>query len=290
MALFEVTEFEEKVVEPYVKLGNESLEERLAKVQQQTQVILRTNVLLQEKLTEEDLICKELEDRNDELAQHEEVLHSERYELKFLEEEVREQLRAISQGRRYEKIRLQSTQLQLEEKVSALAAERARLLNQDREERETLERQARMIESLEGEVISLGEKKAWLERSEPKSSPEAGKEGCCSDDLSFTQSEATRMIWGNQPRETHERLKASKQRGGPTATVGEDSKASPVSSRPQSPRSLILKKGGAGRPLSPTWTRQKGSKDALPSAAKAGRGLTSSGRPSSPGRLLSRRA
>ena len=60
MALLEVTEYEEKVVEPYLRLNVNTLEEKMARTQEQMQVLLETNTNLQEKLEEQGMICKEI--------------------------------------------------------------------------------------------------------------------------------------------------------------------------------------------------------------------------------------
>jgi len=166
MALLEVTEYEEKVVEPYLRLNVNTLEEKMARTQEQMQVLLETNTNLQEKLEEQGMICKEMQDRFTEFQVLVFQLEAERDELKGFESEVREQLKQIGQGRLAEEIRLRKNLLQLEEKLCHLTTERTRLQNQGREETEMIARYARQIESMEGQVISLEEKKAWLENAE----------------------------------------------------------------------------------------------------------------------------
>lgn len=166
MALLEVTEYEEKVVEPYLRLNVNTLEEKMARTQEQMQVLLETNTNLQEKLEEQGMICKEMQDRFTEFQVLVFQLEAERDELKGFESEVREQLKQIGQGRLAEEIRLRQNLLQLEEKLCHLTTERTRLQNQGREETEMIARYARQIESMEGQVISLEEKKAWLENAE----------------------------------------------------------------------------------------------------------------------------
>lgn len=167
MALLEVTELEEKVVEPYLKMATTaSLEEKSQRVKEQTQVLLQTNTALAEKLTEQDLICRELEDRHHEFTLILDDTEHEQGELKRLERDVRDNLKVIGQGRRSEELRLRRSLLHLEEKLSNLTAENMRLWNQEREEHMTIERLSRQIEHMEGEAISLEEKKAWLDRAE----------------------------------------------------------------------------------------------------------------------------
>lgn len=173
MALLEVTELEEKVVEPYLKLATTaSLEEKAVRVKEQMQILLQTNTALAEKLTEQDLICRELEDRHHEFELILDDTEHEQGELKRLEKDVRDNLRLIGQGRRSEELRLRKSLLHLEEKLGHLTAENMRLWNQEREEHMTIDRLSRQIEHMEGEAVSLEEKKAWLDRAE-----EMGQDG-----------------------------------------------------------------------------------------------------------------
>lgn len=83
-----------------------------------------------------------------------------------LEPGTSEQLRGVSQQRRAEEVRLRSTLLQLDEQLSRLVTDNLRLLEQERHEESLIEKYEKIIQQKSDEVMTLEEKKAWLERDD----------------------------------------------------------------------------------------------------------------------------
>lgn len=159
----EITPQEEVVIVPYLNDRKATLEERAQRLDERSQLVLRTNVDLEARIAEEDHsiadLRVELDCRQDEWSN----LQSLMQERKDEHEEAQARLARLREQRVSEEKRLRERHLDLSERLGQLTNEWHRLIRSQAEEERKVQQNRVVFEDLRTQVRTLEQRKADLE-------------------------------------------------------------------------------------------------------------------------------
>jgi len=157
-------EYEQYIIEPYLAHHNASPEQHYRNVLEKSHVIVETNSIVQEQLSEQILILKDLRQQCDARSQEWDVIQETLRNDKAAHDEKIKILLSLRTRRMQEERRLRIHNLSLHDKLTALSRDKSRLEEQHRNDEKRIKRNQKMIEELQQHVSQLQARKAAFER------------------------------------------------------------------------------------------------------------------------------